>query len=65
MALRVNRRAWIRSIIYSGLGIAGSAGYICSNKNDKVEVYPHLRKEFVLTGEFLELIATVNKTNEP
>jgi predicted MPP superfamily phosphohydrolase len=36
MTLKLTRRAWIRTIIYSGLGIAGGAGYISSKRLEKV-----------------------------
>lgn len=36
MTLKLSRRAWIRTIIYSSLGIAGGAGYVCSKRLEKV-----------------------------
>jgi len=36
MTLKLTRRAWIRTIIYSGLGIAGGAGYISSKSLEVV-----------------------------
>ncbi len=33
---KLTRRAWIRSVIYSGLAIAGGAGYISSKRLEKV-----------------------------
>ena len=36
MTLKLTRRAWIRTIIYSGLGIAGGVGYISSKRLEVV-----------------------------
>ncbi len=36
MTIRVTRRAWIRTIIYSGLALTGGLGYISSKRLEKV-----------------------------
>ncbi len=38
MSLKLSRRAWIRTVIYSSLCIAGTGGYVSSKKLEKVKV---------------------------
>jgi predicted MPP superfamily phosphohydrolase len=44
MAMRFTRRAWIRTVIYSGFALTGGIGYISSKRLEKVHV------EIPLTG---------------
>jgi len=37
MTLRLSRRTWIRTAIYSGFAIAGGAGYVSSKRLEKVQ----------------------------
>lgn len=37
MTFKLTRRAWIRTIIYSGLATAGAAGYVSSKRPEKVK----------------------------
>ncbi len=38
MILKYSRRAWIRTVVYSSLGIAGMGGYVSSKRLEKVRV---------------------------
>jgi predicted MPP superfamily phosphohydrolase len=38
MALKLSRRAWIRTIVYSSLAVSGGAGYLCSKLLEVVRV---------------------------
>ncbi len=38
MPLKLSRRAWIRTVVYSSLGIAGTCGYVSSKWLEKVRV---------------------------